>query len=289
MATPTLSSATFWADVVPLLGTLLTDGALSYVVLDHSTKMRIIRRKTKATMTSVVSAAAPGMKVVVNGNMFSAGGGARIWARLNSADDAKDTTPLGRLVDKGAYVGGSSSPMMFYFAQITVPFGRGGASGPLSFRAGAGDPPSAPDVQAAVGGVGPLIISGLSFGSSNVFAPGAPVTPPTIGQPPQADVPFLRQRSNATFDAIERRPKYTGKAILASCWAQRKLIVMVQPHGAAAGVSYTDIRDSLTKLRVDQAVFLDGSDSVFLWAGGQFAATPATYKDDLDTVAIGFT
>jgi hypothetical protein len=289
MASPALSSPTFWAEVAPLLGTLQSDGALDYVVLDHGTRMQIIQRKTSATMTSVVSAAAAGLKVVVNGNMFKAGTIAKAWAAAGSADNASDTTPLGRLIDKGAYIGGSSSPLMFYFAQITVPPASAGTGGPLSFQAGAGDPPMTPDVQAAVGGVGPLIIAGLGYGSSNAFAPGAPGSPPATGAPPPDDVPFLRQRSNATFADIERRPAATGKTILASCWAQRKLIVIVQPDGAGGGVSYTDIRDRLAKLWVDQAVFLDGSDSAFLWAGGRFAARPGTYKDDLDTIAIGFT
>jgi hypothetical protein len=289
MATPSLSSPTFWADITPLLGTLVTEGSLNYVVLDHTTRMRIIQRTSAATMTSVVSGTASGMKVIVNGNMFSAGGIAKAWAAVGSPDDAADTTPLGKLVTGGSYVGGNASPLMFFFAQITVPPAAAGTGGRLSFLAGAGDPAAAPDVQAAVGGVGPLIISGLSFGSTNVFAPGAPGTPPATGAPPPADLPFLLQRSNATFADIERRPAATGKTILASCWMQRKLIVLVQPHGAAAGLSYTDIRDKLAKLWVDQAVFLDGSDSSFLWVGGRFVARPATYKDDLDTVAIGFT
>jgi hypothetical protein len=166
---------------------------------------------------------------------------------------------------------------MFYFAQITVPTSAAGP--PLSFLAGAGDPPITPEMQVAVGGVGPLIISGIGFGTTNPFAPGAPGTPPATGAPPAADVPFLRQRSNASFDSIERRPATTGKTILAWCWSQRKLIVIVQPHGNV-GTTYTDIRNKLAALWIDHAVFLDGS---------RFAATPATCKNDLDTIAIGFT
>jgi hypothetical protein len=288
MASPPLSSPTFWRDNAGSLGTLQSDGSLLYVVLDHSTEMRIIQRTTTSTMTSFLGGATAGLKVVVNGNMFDATGGAMWSAKWGTPDDPSKTTPLGKLFNKGSYLAGKSSPSMFYFAQITLPPGPyPGGGGPLSFLTGFGDP-GGPDVKAAVGGVGPLIISGRGYGTANVFAPGAPGSPPPTGEPPVGDMPYLRQRSNATFASVESRPASTGKAILASCFAERKLLVIVQPHGVA-GTSYTDIRDKLAKLWVDQAAFLDGSDSVFLWVAGRFVANPATYKDDLDTIAIGFT
>jgi hypothetical protein len=284
---PSLASPTFWRDVAPLEGTLQSDGPLDYMVLPHSTAMRVIMRSAATPMTDVVKTTA-GMKVVVNGNMFDAGYFTRGAAAAGNADDPSSTTPLGRLVDKGGVIGGISEPGMFYFAQIMLPAAKRGSAGPLSFVAGFGDPPTGPDLRAAVGGVGPLIIGGLSYGSGNIYKPGAPGSPPSSGAPPAADMPFLTQRNNNTFSSAEGRSPATGKTILASSFATRKLIVIVQPDGAA-GMSYASIRDNLLKLWVDQAVFLDGSDSVFMYTGGRFIAAPGTYKNDLDTVAIGFT
>jgi hypothetical protein len=129
----------------------------------------------------------------------------------------------------------------------------------------------------------------LAYGTSNQYKPGAPGAPPAIGQPPVADAPFLQQRSNATFTSIENRDSSTGKTILASSFAQRKIIIIVQPNGAAPAPTYTTLRNQLAALWVDQAVFLDGSDSVFMWFGGSFVVQPGGYKNNLDTVAIGFT
>ena len=285
-----LSSSKFWTEVEPLLGKLQTDGPLKFVVLDQSSDMHFILRTAEETMTSFVSHHWSGFKLIVNGNMFGASSGDKIWAMFGFSDAPDHTQTLGRLIDRGKIVGGGSQSQRFYFARTLKPLSKG-AIGPLLpvYTSGFGDPPVNPNTMAAVGGAGPMIIDGLKYGDQNVADKSAPLPLPLTGEPPAADKPFMRQRSNTTFTSAESRPAETGKTILGFCSKQGRIIVIVQPHGGSSGTSYASIRDRLAALGVDHSVFLDGSDSVFMWHDGKFAVSPARYKDNLNTVAVGFT
>ncbi len=65
-------------------------------------------------------------------------------------------------------------------------------------------------------------------------------------------------------------------------------MVIVQPH-AVHGISLEDVRDKLLGIGVDNAVFLDGSDSSLLVVDGNFVTHAGDNKDETNTIGIGFT
>ena len=95
------------------------------------------------------------------------------------------------------------------------------------------------------------------------------------------------QRNNNTYAAAAKLSRATGKAAIAHSAAAKKLLIAVQPHGGT-GVSHDDLRDKLAGVGVENAVFLDGSDSVLLQVDGVLHVRPAKAKDQTNSVGIGF-
>lgn len=99
--------------------------------------------------------------------------------------------------------------------------------------------------------------------------------------------PFLTQRNNNTYRAFAQSGPSTGKTVIAQSKANGRLIIISQPHGAT-GESLDTIRDGLLSQGVENAVFLDGSDSAILHADGTDLVTAGPNKDTTNTVGIGF-
>ena len=67
-----LRSPRFWPLITPLVDTVQHDATLGvhYIVLDHSTRMRVLNRTAEELFSATVARAGSGMKVVVNGNYY---------------------------------------------------------------------------------------------------------------------------------------------------------------------------------------------------------------------------
>ena len=288
--TITLGNPSFWTLVNRSLGTVQHDRNLSlrYVVLDFRAEMRVILRTREELFTTTVNREGARARVVVNGNYYDVG----FWGQLDAAIgsdpvDPSHTIVEGRLISRGAIIGGSSEPQMFYFAQMRTPAGR------YSYTSAFGDPPAGAGlgnstVQAAIGGAGPLIVGGLNYGVRNAYRPGVPPGAPARGQPPPAAAPYLVQRSNDTFRSMQREPRGTGKTILAAATGQQRIMVAIQPHGAPSGTLHDFLRDRLAARGFDHAVFLDGSDSSMMMVNGHWVEQPGSNKDETNVVGVAF-
>lgn len=131
------------------------------------------------------------------------------------------------------------------------------------------------------------MIGGLAYGARNEFKPGAPAGAPATGDVPKAAQPFLRQKSNAMFSALLNGGDTVGKTALGFSSTTRQLTVAVQQHGAS-GVDADGMRSLFVGRGVDNAVFLDCSDSATMYFGGKFVVRPGPNKDEYLTVAVGF-
>jgi hypothetical protein len=85
-------------------------------------------------------------------------------------------------------------------------------------------------------------------------APRQPETPGTFA-------PFLTQRNNNTYIALRARGALVGKVAVAVHRASGMLLALVLPDDAAPGMELDVLRDKLVGVGVEDAVFMDGSDS----------------------------
>ncbi|OMH39750.1 phosphodiester glycosidase family protein [Motiliproteus sp. MSK22-1] len=97
----------------------------------------------------------------------------------------------------------------------------------------------------------------------------------------------MTQRNNSTYADQQKRPLPTGKAIIAANSQAGKLMVIVQPNGVA-GLSFDTIKSKLIKQGCENAIFLDGSDSVMLFANGFFHVRQGANKNESNTMGISF-
>ncbi len=257
-----------------------TDGDVYYVVMSDQTRMRVLLRTKDEYFTTFVDreAVSLGVEVVVNGNLYSINRTSKFWAALGDSSAGDNTSPEGFLIESQAILDGDSRPQSFFVAQAT---------NGLKWKFGSGDPPVSGTIS-AVGGLGPLIINGLKFGDGNVYKPGASAAAPTTGTPSAADEKFLIQRNNNTFKSLQSRGPQTGKTVIAYASAAKKVLAVHQPDGASTGIDLATLRDKLADVGVDNAVFLDGSDSAMLWVNRIWYTKPGSRKDHTNTVGVSF-
>jgi exopolysaccharide biosynthesis protein len=134
--------------------------------------------------------------------------------------------------------------------------------------------------------MGPLIINGLKFGPVNVYSPAQPKAK-TQGEPSPKYAKHLVQRSNRRFPVNIGFASSTGKVVIAHIHSKNMLLILIQPHGNI-GISITGLRDILSNLKVNSAVYLDGSDSVMLMVNGKFLVRAASNKNETNITSIGF-
>ncbi len=284
-----LSSPLFWSQASSSLGLLQQDGSLRYVLLDRSFKMKPLIRKSRTTFTQFLTSdtQARACKVAVNGNMYDLDFIAKVEDFFGVADDPSDTSPQGQVVENGRVVTGDSRPESFWFGQLISPTPDQWA---WTYAAGKGNPPAQQTTLAAIGGVGPLIVGALPFGTIDRYRPGAPpgTVEPLIGEPPPPARPYLIQRSNRTFQDVNSRPPATGKTIIAYCAVKRTLLVAVQPHGASPGQTHESITSALAQQGFEVAVFFDGSDSATLVFDGKLVVAPGDRKNRTIDIGVGF-
>ena len=263
-------------------GRLMVDGAFKFVVLDFSYNMKIFARTRTERFTDMLRREAANMAVAVSGPMYERPAYAdQVRSGVEPVPPSHITT-MGEAVERGKRLAGTSQPDRFYFAKLPLPTSKTPFWG---YTAGFGDPPSF--AASAIGGAGPLIVSRLPYGAGNVYEKG--FSGPSTGDPGPALRAHLLQRNNLHLADISRKyPPQSGKVILASSSAKRRLLVGVQPDGTSPGLTYGDIEHTLLGLGFDNAVYLDGSSSATMMVHGAVVAEPAFYKNDCEVVAVGF-
>ncbi|MHC9243723.1 phosphodiester glycosidase family protein [Pseudomonas aeruginosa] len=207
-----------------------------------------------------------------------------------SGDDpvpADATTPLGKVIYNGKHAIGVSEPLNFYIAYFKDRFpNEGGIYS--AFSSGQGDPPSS--CTCGIGGLGPLIINGLSYGKTNKYSSGAPKDAPSIGEPPPAAKKFLVQRSSAKFTAFAVNDAKYQSRIGKTCLGVGKdnICIFVQQHGDS-GMSLDEVRDEFLSYGCQHAVFFDGSDSSLLFTDVDgFVVTQDHNKDETCVAGLAF-
>jgi hypothetical protein len=144
-------------------------------------------------------------------------------------------------------------------------------------------------VDVAVGGLGPIIIGGLSYGVGNLYRAGVPAGAPATGPVSAPHLPYLVQRNNNHYASMLGRGASVGKVVVAINRRQEMLLAMVQRSGGSAGMTLDTLRDRLLAAGCDDAVFGDGSDSVLLVVGGATMIAQGSDKDEATTIGLGFT
>jgi hypothetical protein len=205
---------------------------------------------------------------------------------------ASETSPIGQVVSGGSVVAGSSEPDRFYLAfNLSWAAPLPPRHGHPAFRFGKGNPPVSGSAGAdtAVGGLGPIIIGGLRYGVGNRYRAGVPTGAPSTGPVPSTLRPYLVQRNNNTYAALQSRGAAVGKVVVAINRTLNMLLVLVQEDGGASGMSLNTLRNKLVAIGCDDAVFGDGSDSVMLTVGGNTMIALGNNKEEATTIGLGFT
>lgn len=235
-----------------------TDGALQCVMLiDDFVSMRVIRRTALeffATTVDNAVSADPLLKLVINGsygdNHSATGAFARLLGSGPLAADQQEI--MGHVVQGGVNVTGISRARRAFFAfDHTLR-----TQAPVCFF-GSGDPPTSAD--AALGGLGPLLIDGTTFDNRDLW-----------------------------YASLNAFAPQTGRMGIASSTASGLTLVFAQPQGTRPGITVDQLRDKLSAAAFDNAVLLDGSDSVMLTRDGVRRIPQGSFKNRVTSVGLGF-
>lgn len=255
---------------------LYRDGSIYFIVISDDSEMSPVIRTEKELFTQTISSASSDFEVLMNGNMYGVSSSGK-WSALtgtNTPIEASKTTPEGQVIKNNQLEVGTSEPLMFYLAKKK------------EYSFGFGNPPS--DSNSAMGGLGPIIIDGLRYGDGNQYSHDAPEGAPATGDPGDKYRKYLIQRNNSTYTSFSKLSARTGKAVIAHSRKEGKIMILMQPDGVSVGTSFNQIRDQLFDLGINDAVFLDGSDSVTLNVKGNMLISPGENKNQLTTTGIGF-
>jgi hypothetical protein len=163
----------------------------------------------------------------------------------------------GQVIRDGRRIHADSKPTREYIAQAW------GATSAAGFQVGQGNPSTtATDPRAAFGGLGPMLRGGAAVSPLNAFA-----------------------------KSIYDREAKVGKGVIGVDRDRQLVLLVVQEHSSffpTNAMTMSDLRDRLRTMGVDDAVFVDGSDSVALFAGSGWSLTPGTAKDESMDFAVGF-
>lgn len=255
---------------------VFSDNGLIYVVMSDKVKMVPFVRKKEELFNTTIKSKSKKYRVIINGQFYGvskSGIADAMWG--NDPIDPAHTTPEGMVINNGKIIGGRSAPLMFYIANYWKTTPR------YTFDSGAAPTKS----SSAIGGCGPIIINGIPYGEVNQFSNG--IAGKITGKPIPKNKPYLTQRSNSTFSAYLKKPPYTGKTIIAHSSLYNVLFTLVLPHGAS-GISLPQVRDKLKTSNVNNAIFLDGSDSSLLVVDSEFITKAGENKDETNVVGVGF-
>ena len=255
-------------------------GATHMVAGTGNVQMVMIARTAKEFFTTFIEreAKANGFKAVVNGSYVDLSFVSKVAVKSNDEPlDASDSQPVGRVIQNGKLLAGSSSTGKFYFSQNVCGIDK--------FTSGPGDPPSSS--CAAIGGVAPIIVDGLPYGTTNTYSAAVPAGAPLTGDVDAKYRGNLLQKSNAMFTQILARGPSVGKMAIGYSTSKQTVLILGQADGAS-GLDAEGMRSIFIGTKVDNAVFLDCSDSATLWYDGKFLISPGQDKNEFLTVAVGF-
>jgi hypothetical protein len=243
-------------------------------------QMVMLVRSKKELFTDFIEreAKSRGLKAMVNGSFIDLSFGAKVAVHSSgSALDPSESAPVGEVIQEGKLIAGSTSPGKFNFSQD--------ACGAQRFSAHLGNP--AASACAAIGGIAPIIIDGMPYGTQNQYRAGVPANAPATGDVVAPWLPFLVQKSNLMYTDLLKRGTDVGKTAVGYSKAKSRLVVLVQANDTS-GDDANGVRTRLIGQGVENAVFLDCSDSATLYYDGKFLVRPGTAKNEYLTVAVGF-
>jgi hypothetical protein len=289
MVSKRITGSTFWDDLdteIDAHGGVghFNDGDLQYAAMSAQVRMKVILRTHEELFEDTITRenATNNFKAVINGNLWDlTGAGYRDVVLGHDPVEAGDTLPIGQVITGNTLSAGSSETERFFIAWGLFP-----PRLDYEYRFGFGNPPFLS--AEAIGGIGPLIISRLKYGTRNVYGQGCPAGAPVTGPPGPTFAPYIVQRSSSQFTAALSTGNTTGKVAVALCRDAQKILLLVQPDDAATGISFNSLRDKLAGVGVDDAVFLDGSDSVLLMIRGSWHIRQGDNKNEGTTTGIGF-
>jgi hypothetical protein len=161
------------------------------------------------------------------------------------------------------------------FLTFTTTGGTGPAS-PKVYSLGIGDPPSG--VNAGFGGLGAMILKRTKIPAGTAALAGA-----DSFYNSQANTGLL---TGQTFVALS--PQLTLRVSFGSVSSVRLVLVMVKPDNQPPGMGLNAIRDKIFDAGFEDAVFLDGSDSVFWNLNGNQRTKQGSFKNRVTSVGLGF-
>ena len=240
-----------------------TDGALQCVMLiDDFVSVKVIRRTAleffETTVDNAITAD-PRLQLVVNGSYGDNQTAQGIFRRLLGTDpiEPSEQEIMGEVVENGVKTVGTPRPARAFFAfdhtnrTVKVPL----RPAPMcSF--GIGNPPT---VDVGLGGLGPILIGGTKFDNSHSW-----------------------------YAALNAFAPQTGRIGIASSFATGVLLVFAQPQGTKPGLSVDQLRDKLSDAGFNDAVLLDGSDSVMVTRAGTRRIKQGPFKNRVTSVGLGF-
>ncbi|ARU55375.1 hypothetical protein OLMES_1296 [Oleiphilus messinensis] len=239
---------------------------IPFVRTDEELFDRTAKRESKANK----------FRVVINGPTYGLTNSGKLDAVVGSDPVlAKETLQQGLIVQNRRVIGGTKSNM-YYIANYP------GAS--TKYKFGSGFAPSG--AMGAVGNVGPLILNGLPFGRVNKYVPEQPDAA-KVGEPSLKHAPHLVQRSNKRFDIMSDLPDPVGKIVVGYRQDIGQMLILVQPHNTR-GISISGLRGIAQYLKLDSAVYLDGSDSVLLMIDDEILLAQGSNKNETNVTGIGF-
>jgi hypothetical protein len=256
-----LLTATDWRKSIISAGGFFdfTDGGLQCVMLiDDFVSVRVIRRTAVEFFETTIDDAFntdPRLKLIVNGS-YGDNQSLKIILRLAKPGtgpvDADLQEIMGNVIQGGAKVAGSPRPLRAFFA-----FDHSQRTQAPVCSYGIGDPPTG--VDAALGGLGPLVIGNTKF-----------------------------DNRDAWYAALNSFAPQTGRIGIASSIATGLILVFAQPQGTRPGLTVDQLRDKLSDAGFDDAVLLDGSDSVMVMRDGARRISQGPKKNRLTSIGLGF-
>lgn len=243
-------------------------------------EMIMLVRKKKEFFTDFIAreATAKKLRVILNGSFIDLTFGSKVAVLTSGgALSADESTPIGQVIQEGKLLAGTSSTGKFNFAQETC--------GVEGFSARVGNPSTS--ACSAIGGIAPIIIGGMPYGAHNAYRAGVPAGAPLSGDVAEKFTPYLVQKSNAMFLSLLSRGRVVGKSAIGYSSVHKKLTIVVQQDGRT-GLDADGVRRIFVNNAVNNAVFVDCSDSATLFYDGKFLVRPGSNKNEFLTVAVGF-
>jgi hypothetical protein len=163
----------------------------------------------------------------------------------------------GEVIREEVRVNSDKQPTREFIAQAR------GATTVAGFQVDRGNPSTAATTpRAAFGGLGPVLRGGVAVSPLNPWA-----------------------------KSIYDLPKGIGRGIIGVDRDRQLVLLIVQEHSSFAptnSMTMPALRSKVQAWGIDDAVFIDGSDSVSLFVDGGWAVKPGYVKDEVMDFAVGF-